>query len=136
MQHFTQPVYLTIGERCLCWVDYYHGMLLIDVLTDSNSNSRLRYIPLSSKALKTDRVYKDGKPDPFRRLSVCDGGIIKLVCIITKKHPSPYPFTIATWTLVDIYQGRWEKDVNLTMGASEFFNLYDDAAKSCLPRAK
>ena len=47
-----------------------------------------------------------------------------------------YPFTIATWTLVDIHQGRWEKDVNLTMGASELFNLYDDAAKSCLPRVR
>jgi hypothetical protein len=61
-------------------------MLLIDVLTDSNN--RLRNIPLPSKALKTGRVYKDGEPDPFRRLSVCDGGIIKLVCIITKEHPS------------------------------------------------
>ncbi|PWZ11969.1 hypothetical protein Zm00014a_015427 [Zea mays] len=131
---FKTDAVVTIGERCLCWVDYYHGMLLIDVLAGSNNNSRLRYIPLPSKALKTGRVYKDGEPDSFRRLSVCDGGIIKLVCIITKEHPSPYPFTIETWTLVDIHQGRWEKDVNLTMGASEFFNLYNDTAKSRLPR--
>ncbi|AQK98219.1 hypothetical protein ZEAMMB73_Zm00001d011869 [Zea mays] len=117
---FKTDVVVTISERCLCWVDYYYVMLLIDVLADSNS--RLRYIPLPSKALKTGRVYKDGEPDPFRRLSVCD------------EHPSPYPFTIETWTLVDIHQDRWEKDVNLTMGANKFFNLYDDTAKSRLPR--
>jgi hypothetical protein len=66
-------------------------------------------------------------------VSVSDGDIIKLVYIITKEHPSPYPFTIETWTLVGIHQSRREKDVNLTMGASEFFNLFDNAAKSCLP---
>jgi hypothetical protein len=69
---FRTDVVVTIGERCLCWVDYYHGMLLIYVLTNSNNNNnRLRYIPLSSKALKTGRVYKDAcEPDPFRCLSV------------------------------------------------------------------
>ncbi|KAL5670733.1 hypothetical protein ACJX0J_022954, partial [Zea mays] len=102
---FRTDVVVTIGERCLCWVDYYHGMLLIYVLTNSNNNNnRLRYIPLSSKALKT---------------GLSDGDIIKLVYIITKEHPSPYPFTIETWTLVGIHQSRREKDVNLTMGASD-----------------
>jgi len=47
---------LPIGT-CLCWVDNYQGMLVIDVLTDSNSTPDhqqwLRYIPLPNKALKS-----------------------------------------------------------------------------------
>ncbi|WVZ78201.1 hypothetical protein U9M48_025950 [Paspalum notatum var. saurae] len=126
-------VVVPIGGRCLCWVDYYQGMLLVDVLTVNNS--RLHYIPLpSSKDLKSRRVYIDGDPDPFRCLSVSDAGIFKFVCILTKEHPSPHPFTIATWTLVDIHHGRWEKDGKITMGASEFFGLY--AAQSYLPRVR
>jgi len=63
-------VVVPIG-RCLCWVDYYQGMLLVDVLIDSSSDpdhqQSLRYIPLPKKALKYHRPYKDaGSPDPLR----------------------------------------------------------------------
>ncbi|WVZ78204.1 hypothetical protein U9M48_025953 [Paspalum notatum var. saurae] len=105
-------------------------MLLVDVLTVNNS--RLHYIPLpSSKDVKSLRVYIDrGEPDPFRCLSVSDAGVIKLVCIVTKEHPSTHPFTIATWTLVDIHHGRWEKDGNLTMGTNIMCFLLEDKGHS------
>ncbi|WVZ78203.1 hypothetical protein U9M48_025952 [Paspalum notatum var. saurae] len=137
-------VVLPIGGRCLCWVDYYQGMLLLDVLTATKSSSPdhhhqqqlLHYVQLPSKALRSRRVHMElTEPDPLRCLSVSDAGIITLVCIITKEQPSPsYPFTIATWTLVDIQHGRWEKDPELTMEASQFFRLC--AAQSCLPQVQ
>ncbi|KAJ1277504.1 hypothetical protein BS78_04G009000 [Paspalum vaginatum] len=134
-------VVVPIGGRCLCWVDYYQGMLLLDVVTANKSSSPdqqqlLHYVQLPSKALRSRRVYMEvTEPDPLRCLSVSDAGIIKLVCIITKELPSPsYPFTITTWALVDIQHGRWEMDPKLSMGASEFFRLC--AAQSCLPRVQ
>ncbi|WVZ78205.1 hypothetical protein U9M48_025954 [Paspalum notatum var. saurae] len=117
-------VVVPIGGRCLCWVDYYQGMLLLDVLTATKSSSPdqqqlLHYIQFPSKALRSRRVYMEvTEPDPLRCLSVSDAGIITLVCIITKEQPSPsYPFTITTWTLIDIQHGRWEKDPELNHGS-------------------
>ncbi|CAM0149541.1 unnamed protein product [Urochloa decumbens] len=122
-------VVVPIG-RSLCWVDYYQGMLLIDVLED---HQQLHYIRLPAQALKSRRLYIDpGAPDPFRRVCVTDAGIIKLVCIFTQHPPSPTDFTIITWTLVDINKGAWIKDVDTIMEAGEFFDLCD-AARSCLP---
>ena len=126
---------LPIGT-CLCWVDNYQGMLLIDVLTDSNSNPDhqqwLRYIPLPKKVLKSQRLYKDAdEPDPLRSVCVTDTGIIKLVCILTERPP----FTIKAWTLDDIHEGRWTMDLSTTMGAEEFFCLLG-AGHSCLPRVQ
>ncbi|CAO2180011.1 unnamed protein product [Urochloa humidicola] len=116
-------------SRSLCWVDYYQGMLLIDVLQD---HQQLHYIRLPAQALKSRRLYIDpGAPDPFRRVCVTDAGIIKLVCIFTEDTPTA-DFTIITWTLVDINKGTWTKDVDTIMGAYEFFGLCD-AARSCLP---
>jgi hypothetical protein len=72
----------------------------------------------------------------LRRVSVTDAGIVKLVCILTKRPPSPYPFTIKTWTLDDVQEGKWKMDVNVTMGAEEFFSLLGTAGHSCLPRVQ
>ncbi|KAL6639248.1 hypothetical protein ACP70R_022978 [Stipagrostis hirtigluma subsp. patula] len=118
----------------LCWVDYYQGLLLINVvLLDSETSSdqqELHYIPLPSEALQWGRVYIDAfSTDPFRCVCVTDADIIKLVCIITDDSPSA--FTITTWTLVDICPGKWEKDIDNTMEASEFWSLCD---AQCLPQ--
>nr|TKW02673.1 hypothetical protein SEVIR_8G255500v2 [Setaria viridis] len=125
--------------RSLCWVDYYQGILLIDVVADSQGSpiqQQLHYVRLPSQALKSRRLYIDpGAPDPFRRVCVTDAGIIKLVCILTKYPPPDDEFTIITWTLVDINQGSWRKDVDTIVGADEFFGLCK-AAKSCLPRVR
>jgi hypothetical protein len=121
-------VVVPTGRR-LCWVDNYNSMLLVDVdvLADSKSNPDhqqwLRYIPIPHKAMSR-RPYRDGgSPDPLRCVCVTDAGIIKLVCILTKRPPSPYPFTIRTWTLDDIHEGKWTMDVDTTVGAEEFFSL-------------
>ncbi|RLN23981.1 hypothetical protein C2845_PM07G38060 [Panicum miliaceum] len=112
-------------DRCLCWVDYYQGMLLVDVLADTPDQQRLHSIRLPAQALKSRRIYNDaGDPDPFRCVSVTDDGSIKLVSIFDKDPPSPPDFTIITWTLVDIKKGSWRKDVDTIMGADEFFGLY------------
>jgi hypothetical protein len=111
-------------------------MLLIDVLTDSNSQpdqQLLQFIPLPSQVLKYRRPYRDaGVPDPFQCVSVTDAGIIKLVCILTKQPPSPYPFTITTWISDDVHRGEWRKDVDNIMGTKEFFSLHS-TGQSCLP---
>jgi hypothetical protein len=129
-------VVVPIG-RSLCWVDYYQGILLVDVLADSQSSpiqQQLHYVRLPSQALKYRRLYIDpGTPDPFRRVCITDAGIIKLVCILTKYAPPDDELTIITWTLVDINQGIWSKDVDTIVGADKFFELCN-AAKSCLPR--
>ncbi|CAO1940499.1 unnamed protein product [Urochloa humidicola] len=122
-------VVVPIG-RSLCWVDYYQGLLLIDVLQD---HQQLHYIGLPAQALKSRRLYIDpGAPDPFRRVCVTDAGVIKLVCIFTQHPPSPTDFTIITRTLVDINKGAWVKDVDTIMEAGEFFEICE-AARSCLP---
>ncbi|CAN6382146.1 unnamed protein product [Urochloa humidicola] len=125
-------VVVPIGGSSLCWVDYYQGMLLIDIVED---HQQLHYVRLPAQALKSRRPYIDpGAPDPFRRVCVTDAGIIKLVCIFTQHPPPPPDFTIITWTLVDIDQGAWRKDVDTVMGADEFFGLYDADKSCCLPR--
>ena len=132
-------VVVPIG-RCLCWVDYYQGMLLVDVLTDSRSDpdhqQSLRYIPLPKKALKSRRPYRDaGSPDPLRCVCVTDNDIIKLVCILTERPASSCPFAITTWTLDDKHEGKWTMDVDTTMGAEKFFSLFG-AGHSFLPRVQ
>ncbi|RLN00129.1 hypothetical protein C2845_PM06G26190 [Panicum miliaceum] len=72
-------------DRCLCWVDYYQGMLLVDVLADTPDQQQPHGIRLPAQALKSRRIYKDaGDPDPFRCVCVTDNGSIKLVCIFVK----------------------------------------------------
>jgi hypothetical protein len=137
LRSWRNDVVVPIGRR-LCWVDYYQGMLLIDVLADSNSQpdqQLLQFIPLPSQALKYRRLYKDaGEPDPFRCLCVTDSGIIKFVCILTKEPSVPDPFTITTWILHNVHRGgEWRKDVDTTMGAKDFFGLIGTADQRCLP---
>ncbi|KAF8747296.1 hypothetical protein HU200_013243 [Digitaria exilis] len=127
--------------RSLCWVDYYNGMLLVDVLAvgaQSKPNPQhLHSIRLPAQALKSRRLYSDaGEPDPFRHVGITDNGIIKLVCVLANHPPSDDDFKIMTWTLVDINKGTWIKDVDTIMGADEFFGLYSSGAQSCLPRVK
>ncbi|KAF8647773.1 hypothetical protein HU200_065187 [Digitaria exilis] len=135
-------VVLPIGTS-LCWVDYYQGMLLVDVLAVgieiSPNHQHLHGIRLPAQALKSRRLYNDvGEPDPFRHVGVTDSGIIKLVCVFADNHPpdADDDFKIITWTLVDINKSTWIKDVDTIMGADEFFGLYSSAAHSCLPRVK
>jgi hypothetical protein len=132
-------VVVPIGKS-LCWVDYYQGILFIDVLADSQSSpiqQQLHYVRLPSQALKYRRLYIDlGALDPFRRVCVTDAGIIKLVCICTKYPPSDEEFTIITWTLRDINRGSWTKDVDTIVGADEFFRICNAGNKSCLPQVR
>ncbi|CAO2153108.1 unnamed protein product [Urochloa humidicola] len=117
---FDSDTVIPIHGCFLAWVDYYQGMLLVDVL-HAHVDPQLRFIPLPAEALLSRRVcFDDGCPDPARCVSVTDSGAIKLVCIITATSPS---FTIATRTLVDMDQGVWEKD-GTTMGNMQFWGLY------------
>nr|CAB3492283.1 unnamed protein product [Digitaria exilis]CAB3502771.1 unnamed protein product [Digitaria exilis] len=128
-------VVVPIGTS-LCWVDYYQGMLLVDVLGD---HRQVHGIRLPAQALnKCRRRYNDaGDPDPFRHVGGTDDGIIKLVCVFVKDPPSGDDFKIVTWTLVDIGKGTWRKDVDTIMRADEFFGvIYSSAAQSCLPRVQ
>ncbi|TVU23332.1 hypothetical protein EJB05_25689, partial [Eragrostis curvula] len=127
-------------DGCLCWVDYYQGLLLVDVLlanngsdTDQQQKQQLRYIPLPRQALRSRRYYIDAdSPDPFRHVSVTDAGIVKLVCIFTK-DPSSSNFTVITWSF-DIRKGTWTKDCGNTVDDAEFFGMFDAARSRRLPR--
>ncbi|KAF8647822.1 hypothetical protein HU200_065183 [Digitaria exilis] len=136
LKSWRNDVVIPIGKS-LCWVDYYQGLLLVDVLAvgaQSKPNpEHLHGIRLPAQALKPCRLYDDvGEPDPFRHVCVTDNGIIKLVCVFANHPPSDDDFKIITWTLVDINKGSWIKDVDTIMVADKFFGLYD-AAQSCLP---
>ncbi|GJN25874.1 hypothetical protein PR202_gb13760 [Eleusine coracana subsp. coracana] len=141
----TTDTVFPIGDgRSLCWVDYYHGLLLVDVLranSDSDNPSAdqtplIRYIPLPKQALKSKRPCPDAfSPDPYRHVCITDAGIVKLVCIFTKYFQPT--FTIITWSLLDIRKGNWIKDCGTIMGDAEFFTLLDAAHQSShLPRVK
>nr|CAB3492281.1 unnamed protein product [Digitaria exilis]CAB3502768.1 unnamed protein product [Digitaria exilis] len=137
LKSWRNDVVIPIGKS-LCWVDYYQGLLLVDVLAvgaQSKPNpEHLHGIRLPAQALKPCRLYDDvGEPDPFRHVCVTDNGIIKLVCVFANHPPSDDDFKIITWTLVDINKGSWIKVVDTIMVADKFFGLYD-AAQSCLPR--
>ncbi|CAO2201896.1 unnamed protein product [Urochloa humidicola] len=120
LSSFNSDEVIPIRGCFLAWVDNYQGMLLVDVL-HAHVDPQLRFIPLPAEALLSPRVcFDDGCPDPARCVSVTDSGTIKLVCIITGTSPS---FTIATWTLVDMDQGVWEKD-GTAMGDMQFWGLY------------
>ncbi|GJN05176.1 hypothetical protein PR202_ga22784 [Eleusine coracana subsp. coracana] len=137
LRSFWSDTVLAVDERRLCWVDYYQGLLLIDVLAD---RPQLHYIPLPAEAMQSRRPYIDAfAPDPFRCVCVVNddettaaGGtiIIKLVCIIIiNKRTSLPAFTIKTWTLnINNYQQghhQWNEDFGgTTMDADEFFGLY------------
>ncbi|TVT97769.1 hypothetical protein EJB05_56953, partial [Eragrostis curvula] len=127
-------------DGCLCWVDYYQGLLLVDVLhanndSDNTDHQQLRYIPLPKQALRSRRYYIDAdSPDPFRHVSVTDAGIVKLVCIFTK-HSSLSNFTIITWSF-DIRKGTWIQDCGNTVEDAEFFGMLDAARNRMLPRVR
>lgn len=115
-------------------------MLLVDVLTGPD---QLRYVPLPAAAMLSRRLYIDeGGTDPARRVRITDAGAINLVCV-TDNTPcscgcpccsSPRsPFTITTWTLVNVDLVRWEKDSAMTE-AKEFFLALDTDRR--LPRLK
>ncbi|TKW37782.1 hypothetical protein SEVIR_1G070900v4 [Setaria viridis] len=117
---FNSDAVIPIHGCFLAWVDYYQGMLLVDVL-HADVDPQLNFIPLPAETLLSCRVnYDEGCPDPARCVSVTDSGTIKLVCIITGTSPS---FTIATWTLVDMDQGVWEKN-GTAMEDIQFWGLY------------
>lgn len=143
---FDSDAVVPVAGRFLAWVDYYQGLLLVDVLHDDHENvnvahgdqQQVRFIPLPAEALLSRRrSYVEEAPDPDRCVGVTDDGIIKLVCVITttaRRCCSSPAFRIATWTLADIDHGGgvWEKDDDAaTMeDSSQFFGLLcdDDAA--------
>ncbi|CAO2143403.1 unnamed protein product [Urochloa humidicola] len=94
---FDFDVVIPIHGCFFAWVDFYQGMLLVDVL-HAHVDPQLRFIPLPAEALLSRRVCIDGCcPDPGTQL--------------------------ASWTLVDMDQGVWEKD-GTTMGDMQFWGLY------------
>ncbi|TVU23302.1 hypothetical protein EJB05_25658, partial [Eragrostis curvula] len=132
LRSFWSDTVVAVDKRRLCWVDYYQGLLLIDVLTES---PQLQYIPLPAEALQCRRPFIDAlTPDLFRCVSVIHTGIIKLVCVMAAHKGSPSSaFTIKTWTL-NFSQGEW-MDRGITMDSNEFFVLYGPA-QSNLPQVK
>ncbi|TVU23243.1 hypothetical protein EJB05_25596, partial [Eragrostis curvula] len=122
-------------DGCLCWVDYYQGLLLVDVLLANNIWHRSSGAAPLHPALRSRRYYIDADaPDPFRHVSVTDAVIVKLVCIFTK-HSSLSNFTIITWSF-DIRKGTWIKDSGNTVEDAEFFGMFDAARSRMLPRVR
>ncbi|RLM69744.1 uncharacterized protein C2845_PM17G15020 [Panicum miliaceum] len=126
-----------VDGRFLCWVDNYQGILVVDVLLAGDESSpgpvQLRYIPLPDEASQSERLDPDGDcPDPARCVRATAGGMIKLVCIDACPMRRRSDFTVRSWTLYDINQGRWCKGDD--MGAAEFWGLY--SGQLSLPRVK
>ncbi|XP_062183085.1 uncharacterized protein LOC133887158 [Phragmites australis] len=131
---------IPINGRFLCWVDYYQGILAVDILLandESIPDQQLRYIPLPEEALRSRRTDTNGdSTDPARCVCVTVGGMIKLICITNGgtsrvRAASRSAFTITSWTLFDIFHRRWHKDGS--METAEFWGLYGGQS---LPRVK
>lgn len=125
---WTTDAVVAVHNRFLCWIDYYQGILIVDILLANNSTSDLffRYIPLPEEALQACRLYPEGDcHDPSRCVSINVAGILKFVCItndVTRQVYSASHFTVTSWTLSDFYRGKWIKDG--TLKSTEFWDLY------------
>jgi hypothetical protein len=136
---------LPLHDRFLCWVDYYQGILLIDVLNPGDEPHQFSFIPLPKPVRDgSTRLFSQSYcADPVRcvcvRGSSDSGFFIKLVCVTiaatADKDVYPPAFTITAWTLVSIDQKTWELD--FTMEAAEFWDLCaNSVGHTCaLPRA-
>nr|TKW02702.1 hypothetical protein SEVIR_8G257800v2 [Setaria viridis] len=134
--HWVTDAVVPVDERFLCWVDNYQGVLVLDVVLAANDDEssspgpvQLRYIPLPEEALQSDRLDPDGEcPDSARCVCATAAGTIKLVCIervssdLTVRRKESSDFTVRSWTLHDINQGRWHEGED--MKAAEFWRLH------------
>lgn len=136
----TDAVVVPVDGCFLCWVDNYQGILVVDVLLAGDESTpgpvELRYIPLPDEASGSERLDPDGDCfDPAQCVCATAAGMIKLVCIeATPMRRRSDDFTVTSWTLHDINQGRWRKGDD-DMGAPEFWGLYS-GHQSRLPRVK
>uniref|UniRef100_A0A0E0FDK1 DUF1618 domain-containing protein n=1 Tax=Oryza meridionalis TaxID=40149 RepID=A0A0E0FDK1_9ORYZ len=135
---------LPLHDRFLCWVDYYQGILLIDVLNPGDEPHQFSFIPLPKSirhgsSSSSSRLFSQSYcADPVR--CVCVRGssnngssFIKLICVAiaaaADKDVYPPAFTITAWTLIS---KTWELD--FTMEAAEFWDLCASVGHA-LPRA-
>ncbi|CAD6257860.1 unnamed protein product [Miscanthus lutarioriparius] len=134
------------GCRYMIWVDYYRGMILMDMSSQLQSSSpsknppRLRYVPLP-----VDRVGDPediefggrGCPKASRHVCVTRHGV-KFVSVdsqhwsnfgVGHRHVLTWShrFRITTWSLREHDDYTWRKD--LTMHEEEFWDALDRADK-------
>ncbi|CAL5016320.1 unnamed protein product [Urochloa decumbens] len=135
VHHWITDAILPLHGRFLCLVDNYQGILVVDVLSATDESSpahlQLHFISLPDEALQSHRPHPDGDcPDSARCVSLAPNGMLKLVCITTRRTSRARPFTIASWILHDIKRSkRWHR--GHIMEAAEFWGLYDGQS---LPR--
>uniref|UniRef100_A0A0D9VAH7 DUF1618 domain-containing protein n=1 Tax=Leersia perrieri TaxID=77586 RepID=A0A0D9VAH7_9ORYZ len=112
-------VVLPLHDRFLCWVDYFEGLLLVDIL--NSGNRFFRFIPLPTPISHVRRQTDIDYTTQYRSVSVTAGNncILKLVCITTRKTG----FTITGWTLANIHRHTWELDFKLE--SNEFWHCCD-----------
>uniref|UniRef100_A0A0D9VCA8 DUF1618 domain-containing protein n=1 Tax=Leersia perrieri TaxID=77586 RepID=A0A0D9VCA8_9ORYZ len=119
---------LPLHDCYLCCVDYFKGIILIDV----NKLSYFKYIPLPEEAMRGCRIDEDLLDhDPSRCVSVTTSGIITLVCIdkynprssSTRRRTAGRPpdFFINSWSLASIHKITGVH--NFTMESDQFWSL-------------
>ncbi|CAN6362431.1 unnamed protein product [Urochloa humidicola] len=103
-------VAVPVGDRFLCFVDYYRGFLLYDMAAADVAAVGLRYVPLPVEPPDGCPSY-DGRPCTarFRNMAAAGAGAVKFVTIESRcccgaagdssRERGRFLFTVTTWTL-------------------------------------
>ncbi|CAN6362430.1 unnamed protein product [Urochloa humidicola] len=117
-------VAVPVGDRFLCFVDYFRGFLLCDMAADVAAVG-LRYVPLPVEPPNGCPNFDGERPcmEMFRNMAAAGAGAVRFVTIESRCccgaagkstcESGRFLFTVTTWTLnldVDEEAAAWVKD--------------------------
>ncbi|CAO2147945.1 unnamed protein product [Urochloa humidicola] len=122
-------VAVPVGNRFLCFVDYFRGFLLCDMEADVEALG-IRYVPLPVEAPNGCPYYDDDRPCMpwFRNLAAAGTGAVRFVTVESRCccgaagkstcEGGQFLFTVTTWTLnlatdEEAAAAEWVKDGTL-----------------------
>ncbi|KAM0828899.1 hypothetical protein ACQ4PT_067233 [Festuca glaucescens] len=109
-------------RRSLCWVDYYHGLLLSHVLQSGISDgSMLTYVPLPIDTPWAKPDHGQECPEASRSLGIVNGVTVRFVNV--DRGPLSV-FTLTVWTLNNASM-EWDKDGELHAANLWAFSGYE-----------
>ncbi|KAM0867897.1 hypothetical protein ACQ4PT_041701 [Festuca glaucescens] len=111
-----------VGGRSLCWVDYYHGLLLGHVLQSGVTGSVLTYVPLPVDTPWAKPDHGQECSEESRSLGVVNGDTVRFANV--DRGPLSI-FTLTVWTLNNASM-EWDKDGELRAADLWAFSGYEN----------